>query len=37
MMKANEAMETEVSGMDDSLPDESSLEESFTKYSGCIT
>jgi ATP-dependent DNA helicase, RecQ family len=34
MMKANEAMETEVSGMDDSLPDQSSLEESLHEVFG---
>ncbi|SDA13227.1 ATP-dependent DNA helicase RecQ [Nitrosospira sp. Nsp18] len=33
-MKANEAMETEVSGMDDSLPDQSSLEESLHEVFG---
>jgi ATP-dependent DNA helicase RecQ len=34
MMKANEAMETEVSGVDDSLPDQSSLEESLHEVFG---
>jgi ATP-dependent DNA helicase RecQ len=34
MMKANEAMETEVSDMDDSLPDQSSLEESLHEVFG---
>ena len=34
MMKANEAMETEVSGIDDSLPDQSSLEESLQEVFG---
>jgi ATP-dependent DNA helicase RecQ len=34
MTKANEAMETEVSDMDDSLPDQSSLEESLHEVFG---